>query len=46
MTELYKKSQGNMEIAYDELTKYTGQIKAIIEANPNLTLGEIADLIP
>ena len=35
-----------MEIAYDLLTEYTAQIKAIIEANPNLSLGQIADLIP
>ncbi len=46
MTELYKKSQGNMEKAYDDLTTYTALIKKKIEANPHLTLGEIADLIP
>ncbi len=46
MVELFKNSQGDMEIAYDELTKYTALIKKKIEENPNLSLGEIADLIP
>jgi hypothetical protein len=46
MTELFKKANGNMELAYDLLTDYMADIKAIIAANPNLTLGEIANLIP
>ena len=46
MKNLFDNAKGNMEKAYDDLTKYTAQIKAIIEANPNLTLGEIANLIP
>ena len=46
MTKLYDNAPGNMEKAYDELTAYTALIKKKIEANPHLTLGEIADLIP
>jgi hypothetical protein len=46
LEKLYNDSQGNMEIAYDLLTEYTTTVKNTIEANPNLTLGEIADLIP
>ncbi|OAZ04521.1 hypothetical protein FLB_10730 [Flavobacterium succinicans] len=46
LTKLYDNAPGNMEKAYDELTKYTATIKKTIEANRNLSLGEIADLIP
>ena len=46
LTELYDNAPSNMEKAYDELTKYTGLVKKKIEENPNLSLGEIADLIP
>lgn len=46
LEKLYKDSHGNMEKAYDELTKYTGLVKKKIEENPTLTLSKIADLIP
>ena len=46
LDKLFDNAQGNMEIAHDLLTEYTTTIKNTIEANPNLSLGEIADLIP
>jgi hypothetical protein len=46
MKVLYDRANGNMELAYDYLTAYMTQIKNTIAANPNLTLGQIADLIP
>ena len=46
MNKLLNRSQGNIEMAYDLLTEYTTTIKKTIEANRNLTLGEIANLIP
>jgi hypothetical protein len=46
MNKLLGRSQGNIEMAYDLLTEYTTTIKKTIEANRNLTLGEIANLIP
>ncbi|TAF66771.1 MAG: hypothetical protein EAZ58_10140 [Flavobacterium sp.] len=46
MEQLFRDSQGNMEKACDLLTEYTTTIKKTIEANRNLTLGEIANLIP
>ena len=46
MTVLFNQANGDMELAYDLLTDYMNDIKDIIAANPNLTLGEIANLIP
>ena len=46
LDKLFDNAHGNIEKAYDDLTAYTELIKDTIKANPNLTLGEIADLIP
>ncbi len=46
MDILYNQANGNMELAYDLLVDYMDDIKVVIVNNPNLTLGQIADLIP
>ncbi|WP_310557353.1 hypothetical protein [Flavobacterium sp.] len=46
MEVLYGYANGNIELAYDLLTDYMDDVRDIIAANPNLTLGQIATLIP
>uniref|UniRef100_UPI00286C9C5E AHH domain-containing protein n=1 Tax=Flavobacterium sp. TaxID=239 RepID=UPI00286C9C5E len=46
MQILYGDANGNMELAYDLLTNYMDDVRDIIAANPNMTLGQIATLIP
>lgn len=46
LAELSRQAGDNYELAWDLLTNYTKNVKDLIAANPNLSLGEIALLIP
>ncbi|WP_298307770.1 AHH domain-containing protein [Flavobacterium sp.] len=46
LNELNEVAGDNIELAWDLLTNYMNEVRAIIVANPNLSLGEIALLLP